>query len=117
MELIYRTIDGREFDNEADACYHESVLLNEKVQMFDPQGNPTSDPSYAMAVFLKGGEAADAFIHISGKTGTDATGISSGDEGVYAWDSLDSEYKYIEIESFHAAYSALSAAIREGWAD
>ena len=117
MELIYRTIDGKEFDNEADASYHEQVVINEMVQMFDPQGNPTTDPDYAMAVFLHGGEAADAFINISNKAGVDTNGIGPGDEGVYVWDSLDVEYKYIEIESLRAAYSALGAAIKARWAD
>lgn len=117
MELIYRTIDGKEFDNEADASYHEQIILNKMVQIFDPQGNPTGDPNYAMAVFLCGGEAADAFITISDKTGVDTNGIAPGDEGVYVWDSLDEEYKYVEIESFRAAYSALGAAIKAGWAD
>lgn len=117
MELIYRTIDGKEFDNEADACYHEQVALNEMVQMFDPQGNPTNDPEYAMAVFLCGGNAADAFMNISNKAEVGTNGIGSGDEGVYVWDSLDAEYKYIEVESLRAAHSALGAAIKEGWAD
>jgi hypothetical protein len=116
MELIYRTIDGKEFDNEADACYHENTLC-EKVQMFDPQGNPTNDPNYAMAVFLSGDYAADIFKNISSKADVSTNGISYGDEGVYVWDSLDYEYKYIEIESLRAAYSALGAAIKEGWAD
>ena len=117
MELIYRTIDGKEFDNEADACYHENTILNEKVQMFDPQGNPTGDPDYAMAIFLSGEDAADIFMNIADKAGTDTNGIGSGDEGVYVWDSLDREYKYIEVESLRAAYSALGAAIKARWAD
>lgn len=117
MELIYRTIDGKEFDNEADACYHEQFVLNEKVQMFDPQGNPTGDPDYAMAIFLSGEDAADIFIKIAEKDGTDANGISSGDEGVYIWDSFDEAYKYIEIQSLRAAHSALGAAIKARWAD
>ena len=117
MELIYRTIDGKEFDNEADACYHEQLVLNEKVQMFDPQGNPTGDPNYAMAVFLCGGDAADIFMNISDRAEVDTNGIGSGDEGVYVWDSLDSEYKYIEVESLRAAHSALGAAIKARWAD
>lgn len=117
MELIYRTIDGKEFDNEADACYHEHLILSEKVQMFDPQGNPTSDPDYAMAIFLCGEDAADAFINISNKAGINTNGIGSGSEGVYVWDSLDEEYKYIEVESLRAAHSALGAAIKARWAD
>lgn len=117
MELIYRTIDGKEFDNEADASYHEHTILNEKVQMFDPHGNPTTDPDYAMAVFLSGEYAADTFIKIAEKDGTDANGISSGDEGVYVWDSLDEAYKYIEIESLRAARAATDAAIKARWAD
>jgi hypothetical protein len=117
MELIYRTIDGKEFDNEADASYHEHIILNEKVQMFDPQGNPTGDPNYAMAIFLCGEDAADAFINISKKADVDTNGIRSGDEGVYVWDSLDAEYKYIEIESLRAVHSALGAAIKARWAD
>jgi hypothetical protein len=117
MELIYRTIDGKEFDNEADASYHEQLILNEKVQMFDPQGNPTTDPDYAMAIFLSGEDAADAFIKMAEKDGTNANGISSGDEGVYVWDSFDAAYKYIEIESLRAAYSALGVAIKAKWVD
>jgi hypothetical protein len=116
MELVYRTIDGKEFDNEADACYYENSL-REKVQMFDPHGNPTNDPFSAMAIFLKGNYAADIFMNISEKAGADTTGIGYGDEGVYVWDSLDNEYKHIEIESLRAAYSALGAAIKEGWDD
>jgi hypothetical protein len=115
MELIYRTIDGKEFDNEADASYHEHVLLRDRVQMFDPNGNPTTDPDYAMAIFLSNEHAADAFIKIAEKDGTNANGIGSGDEGVYVWDSLDAAYKYIEIESLRAAYSALGAAIKARW--
>ena len=117
MELIYRTIDGKEFDNEADASYHEQVVINEKVQMFGPNGNPTTAPEYAMAIFLNGGDAADIFMNISSKADVNTNGIRSGDEGVYVWDSLDDEYKYIESESLRAAYSALGAAIKEGWAD
>jgi hypothetical protein len=116
MELVYRTIDGKEFDNEADACYHEDTLCK-KVQMFDPHGNPTNDPNYAMAVFLSGDYAADIFMNISDKAEVNTNGIGSGDVGVYVWDSFDDEYKYIEIESLRAAYSALGAAIKEGWAD
>jgi hypothetical protein len=117
MELIYRTIDGKEFNNEADACYHEQLVLNEKVQMFDPQGNSTDDPNYAMAIFLYGEDAANTFMNISDKVGVSTNGIGPGDEGVYIWDSLDDEYKYIEVESLHAAYSALGAAIKARWAD
>lgn len=117
MELIYRTIDGKEFDNEADACYHEHLVLNEKVQMFDRHGNPTIDPRCAMAVFLSGEYAADTFIKIVEKSNDKANGISSGDEGVYVWDSLDFAYKYIEIESLRATHAAIGAAIKKGWDD
>ena len=117
MKLIYRTIDGKEFDNEADACYHEQLILNEKVQMFDPQGNPTGDPNYAMAIFLSGEDAADTFMNISGNAEVDTNGVRSGDEGVYVWDSFDAEYKYIEVEALRAAHSALGAAIKAKWAD
>ena len=117
MELIYRTIDGREFDNEADASYHENVILHEQMQMFDPYGNPTTDPDYAMAIFLSGEYAADTFIKIAEKDGANANGISSGDEGVYVWDSFDEVYRYIEVESLRAAHSALGAAIKARWAD
>ena len=117
MELVYRTIDGKEFDNEADASYHEQLILNEKVQMFDPQGAPTADPDYAMAVFLSGEDAADVFIKMAEKNGGDANGIGSGDEGVYVWDAFDETYKYIGIESLRAAHSALGVAIKARWAD
>jgi hypothetical protein len=117
MELIYRTIDGKEFDNEDDACYHEQVVIKEKVQMFDPQGNPTGDPNYAMAVFLCGEDAADILMNISDKAEVNTYGITYGDEGVYVWDSLGDEYKYIEVESLRAAHSALEAAIKARWAD
>jgi hypothetical protein len=115
MELIYRTIDGKEFTDMHEAQHYELHLLHEKVQMFDPHGNSTIDPDYAMAIFLSGEHAADAFIKIAEKDGTNANGISSGDEGVYVWDSLDEAYKYIEIESLRAAHSALGAAIKARW--
>ena len=117
MELIYRTIDGKEFNNEADASYHEYVILHDQVQMFDPSGSPTTDPDYAMAVFLNGEHAADSFIKIAEKNGSNANGIGSGDEGVYVWDSFDETYKYIELQSLRAAHAALDAAIKVRWAD
>ena len=117
MEIIYRTIDGKEFTDKHEASHHEVDILHNQVKMFDPQGNLTRDPDYAMAIFLKGDAAADAFIKMTVNAGTYANGIGSGDEGVYVWDSIDASYKYIEIESLRAAFAALNEAITERWAD
>ena len=60
MELIYRTFDGKEFDNEADAAYHENCI-KDGLMMWDRLGNPTDKISDAFIVYFKNANAAAYF--------------------------------------------------------
>lgn len=114
MELIYRTIDGKEFTDMHEAQHYELHLLHENVVMFDGNGEPTDDTGLAVSVFLRGEHAATAFMNMC-EDG--APGIGPCDEGIYIWDSVEHQYTYVEIESLKAAHAAMGFAIKEGWAD
>lgn len=114
MELIYRTIDGKEFDNEADACYHENEVLGSQVVMFDDNGKRTKKADDAFAVCLTDEGAGEIFKNM---TSDGAPGIDRYDWGVYIWDSFESSYKYIPVEVYRAAKAAIEHAIDAGWAD
>jgi hypothetical protein len=114
MELIYRTIDGKEFDNEADACYHENEVLGSQIVMFDDEGKRTKKADDAFAVCLAEEGAGEIFPNM---TSDGAPGIGRNDWGIYFWDSFDCMYKYIPVEVYRAAKAAIEHAIDAGWAD
>lgn len=99
MELIYRTIDGREFDNEADACYHESVLMD-SVIMLNRNNEVVENTSNAYLVWLKDKEANLAFHAMAERQGD--SGVSSiikgEDYGLFYWDEGFEEYRWIDTD-------------------
>ena len=96
MEIIYRTIDGQEFDNEADACYHESVL-HDSLKMWSRQGNETEYTSQAFCVYIANEEASQLFLHLANAQGDqDANGICGGDYGLFYWDECEATYRYVD---------------------
>jgi hypothetical protein len=99
MELIYRTIDGKEFDNEADACYHESVLMN-KVIMLNRNNEVVETTSNAFLVWLKDVNANLAFHAMAERQGDLAvSSITKGEDyGLFYWDEGLEEYRWIDTD-------------------
>ena len=99
MEIIYRTFDGKEFDNEADACYHESVL-RDGIKMWDRVGRERQETSAAFVLYLADVDANLAFFDMAEKQGdADIAGITKGEDyGLYLWDECDNEYHWIDDE-------------------
>ena len=96
MKIIYRTIDGKEFDNEADACYHES-MLHDSLKMWSRQGNETSETSQAFCVYIANEEASLLFLHLANVQGDQAAnGICGGDCGLFYWDECEATYRYVD---------------------
>ena len=117
MKIIYRTIDGIEFDNQSDAIWHEKNVLDKNVKMYTPDGKRATDPNDAVAIFLCSGVAADYFIEICHAADTNANGINPGDQGLFVWDSIPASYIFIESEAIRAIHGATADAIAAGYAD
>ena len=95
MELIYRTIDGKEFDNEADACYHENYVIDQMVYMFDSYGKRVHSTPDAIVVLLNGEEAASTFLALEKRQNHEydgSNGINDGDEGIWFWNDYEKIY-------------------------
>ena len=113
MELIYRTIDGKEFNNEADASYHENYVIDQMVYMFDPDGKRIYNTPNAMVVLLNGEEAASTFLALEKRQNceyNDSNGINKGDEGIWFWNGDRQIYQHLPIDVEDAMLSALTAA-------
>ena len=99
MELIYRTIDGKEFDNEADASYHESVLMG-NVIMLNRNNEVVQSTSRAFLVWLKDVNANLAFHAIAELEGDpDVSSITKGEVwGLFYWDEGLEEYRWLDCD-------------------
>lgn len=99
MELIYRTIDGKEFDNEADACYHESVLMD-NVIMLNRNNEVVQETSNAFLVWLKDVNANLAFHAMAERQGDLAvSSIAKGEDyGLFYWDEGYEEYRWLDTD-------------------
>ena len=97
MELIYRTIDGKEFDNEADAWYHERVLMD-NVIMLNRNGEVVEATSNAFLIWLKDVNANLAFHAMAECQGDlDVESIMKGEDyGLFYWDEGYECYRWIE---------------------
>jgi hypothetical protein len=99
MELIYRTIDGKEFDNEADACYHENTIMD-NVIMLNRNNEVVEATSNAFLVWLKDVNANLAFHAMAERQGDlDVSSITKGEDyGLYYWDEGLEEYRWIDTD-------------------
>lgn len=102
MEIIYRAIDGKEFDNEADCCYHESVL-QDSIIMLNRAGCPTKVTEEAFVLWLRDVDANLAFHAIAEKQGDDQiSSIMKGEDyGLFMWDECREEYLWVDDEQLH----------------
>ena len=112
MKVIYETIDGRQFSQPADAEQHERKL-KAQIKMWDFNGDPTEDCSVARVVYLKGEYAADLFKQMNEQnpesTPVPDRDISSGDEGVWYWDTYSEHYVPMDTETMRILLNAFSA--------
>ena len=97
MEIIYRAVDGKEFDNEADCCYHESVL-NDSIIMLNRNNERTNMTSNAYLVWLRDENANLAFHAMAEMEHDDAVkSITKGEDyGLFYWDEGLEEYRWID---------------------
>ena len=102
MQIIYRAFDGKEFDNEADCCYHESEI-KDGIIMLDRNGKPTDETSNALFVWLRDVSANLAF-HAMAKAQCDdmVSSIAEGEDyGLFYWDEGWDEYRWVDKEVFN----------------
>ena len=99
MEIIYKTFDGKEFDNEADACFHESVVL-EGIKMWNRDGREVNTTEGAFVLYLENEEANRGFFALAMAQGdSDICGIIEGEDyGLFLWDECSKEYRWIDDE-------------------
>ena len=97
MQIIYRAIDGKEFNNEADCCYHESEIAD-GVIMLNRNNKRVYETSNAFLVWLKDENANLAFHAMARAEGDDAVkSITEGEDwGLYYWDEGLEEYRWID---------------------
>lgn len=99
MELIYRTVDGKEFDNEADAWYHESVLMD-NVIMLNRNNEVVQNTSSAFLVWLKDENANLAFHAMAERQrDPDVSSITKGEDyGLFYWDEGYECYRQVDTD-------------------
>ena len=107
MEIIYRTFDGKEYDNEADACFHESVVL-EGIKMWNRQGKEADTTKGAFVLYLENEEANRGFFALARAQGDgDIRGITEGEDyGLFYWDELINEYHWLDDEELSVLMTA-----------
>ena len=98
MELIYRTFDGQEFDNEADAAYHE-ICIKEGLMMWNRRGCCTDCITDAFVVYFKDEAAARYFDYLSKEQCGQPDEFSTAYRvGFFVWDEWDAEYRHVEFD-------------------
>ena len=99
MEIIYRTIDGKEFDNKDNAYYHESTLMD-NVIMLNRNNEVVQDTSCAFLVWLKDVKANFAFHAMAECQGDlNVSSIVKGEDyGLFYWDEGLEQYRWIDTD-------------------
>lgn len=99
MELIYRTIDGKEFDNEADAYYHENAIMD-NVIMLNQRNEVVQNTLNAFLVWLKDEDANLAFHAMAKRQGDpNVDSITKGEDyGLFYWDEGYEQYRWLDTD-------------------
>ena len=109
MEIIYRTVDGKEFTDEACAYFHEKVLTK-KIVMIGHGGKVCATTQEAVAIILRGADTAKILLRRARDLGDGRiAGIEPGDEGIFLWDN--EEHCYFKVSDVQRR--VLAAAFRE----
>ena len=109
MEIIYRTVDGKEFTDEACAYFHEKTLTK-KIVMIGHGGKVCATTQEAVAIILRGADTAKLLLKRARDTGDGRiAGINPGDEGIFLW--VNEEHRYFKISDVQRR--VLTAAFRK----
>ena len=102
MQIIYRAIDGKEFDNEADCCYHESKLYD-GIIMLNRNNKHVFETSKAFLVWLKDEDANLAFHAMARAENDEAVkSITEGEDyGLFYWDEGLEEYRWLDTDMIY----------------
>ena len=97
MQIIYRAIDGKEFDNEL-ACQHHELHLQQDIIMLNRENKRVNETPQAFLVWLKDENANLAFHAMARAEGDDAVkSITEGEDyGLFYWDEGLEEYRWID---------------------
>ena len=97
MQIVYKTIDGRIYENENDAREHEAKIYN-GVIMLNRENKRVYETSRAFLVWLKDENANLAFHAMARGEGDDAVkSITEGEDyGLFYWDEGLEEYRWID---------------------
>lgn len=110
MEIMYKTLDGKIFHEEAEAKAHEQEIL-EQVKMWDFNDNPTTRTDFARIVHLIGEGAGAIFKAMVATNPEECVDIPDDiiddeDHGWFYWDEYEDRYRHIDS----AVVDALIAA-------
>lgn len=97
MQIIFRTVDGKDFTSEMEARQHESKLYD-GVIMLNRNNERVYQTSCAFLVWLRDEDANLAFHAMARGEGDDAVkSITEGEDwGLYYWDEGYEEYRWID---------------------
>ena len=99
MQIIFRTVDGKDFTSETEARQHEGKLYD-GVIMFNRNNERVYQTSHAFLVWLKDENANLAFHAMARGEGDDAVRsiIEGEDYGLFYWDEGYEEYRWIDAD-------------------
>ena len=99
MQIVYKTIDGRIYENENDAREHEAQIYN-GVIMLNRENKRVYETSRAFLVWLRDEEANLAFHAMARRECDDAVkSIAEGEDyGLFYWDEGLEEYRWIDTD-------------------
>lgn len=97
MQTVYKTIDGKIFENKQDALEHE-VKISDGVIMLNRNGQQVFETSRAYLVWLRD-EEANLVFHAWARAQGDGSvkSITEGEDyGLYYWDEGYEEFRWID---------------------
>ena len=99
MQIIFRTVDGKDFTSEMEARQHESQLYD-GVIMLNRDNKRVYETSRAFLVWLKDENANLAFHAMARAEGDDAVkSIAEGEDyGLFYWDEGLEEYRWLDTD-------------------
>lgn len=101
MEIIYRTLDGKEFKDQTEAQKHENSLFG-GVKMWNRRGQLVDETNNAIVLYLANEAANSAFFALADQQGdNNIRGLEPGEDyGLFYWDEYSDEYRWMDDELF-----------------
>ena len=115
MEIIFRTIDGKDFTSEMEARKHENTLLD-GIVMLGRNGEIVQRTEDAFILWLKNEDANSAFFAMAKQQGdNNIHGLVEGEDyGLFYWDEWEDTYRWIGKETIVALTKAQSIIQAKG---